>query len=222
LLFVLLAATTFFNAPLEDHANPFLTPLHSTAPWYLLWAQGLIKLPDIFGGILEGKFVWGLILPGIFFAILFGLPYIDRNPSRRWQDRKLALGIGAALVVLFAVLTWMGTPAYKVQAPPAEEIALEFVPFDRHGEIQDVPWAELIDGAYDTETFVAGAMKYPKHLEELMVGLGKAVEQDLPGGTATLTITTWQRDLKRIDLDLVWPGDETFNQYIYVHKDASH
>lgn len=227
LLGIILAATTFFNAPLEDHANPFVTPLHSTAPWYFLWLQGLIKLPDIFGGLIEGKFVYGVILPGIFFLILFAVPYLDRNPSRRWQDRKLALGIAAVVIVALAVLTWMGSPAYKVKASPAEEIALEFVPVDRHGAIDDVPWEQLVDGFYDAASFAQGDLAQAKELEQFMLDLQKVMDEeqaDFPGGGATLTITTWQRDLKRVDLDIVWQQDgvqQSFNQYTYIHKDAA-
>lgn len=222
-LFILLAATTFFSAPLEGHADPFRTPLHATAPWYFLWLQGLIKLPDIFGGIVEGKFVWGVIVPGIFFTILFGLPYLDRNPSRRWQDRKLALGIAAAVIVLLAVLTWMGSPAYKVEALPAEEIALEFVPDDREGAIHELAWDELLDGSYQTAEIPESDLAQAEQLKELLLKLQTAVEDKIPGGTATLTITTWQRDLKRIDLAIAESEAEaTFNQHTYIHKDTVH
>lgn len=225
LLLLLVSVMTFFGAPLEDHADPFLTPLHSTAPWYFLWIQGLIKLPDIFGGIIEGKFVYGILIPGAVFTFLFALPYIDRNPSRRWQDRKGWIIGGIVAVIVWSVLTWMGSPAYGLRVPPAEEIALEFVPWDRHGEVHEIPWEELDDGSYDTETFVAGAMMYPEHLEEFMVSLGKAMKKELPNGVATVDITTWQRDLKRIDLGIVWQESGTehsFSQYTYIHMDASH
>ena len=158
-LALLLLVTVFgFRAPLEDHADPYVTPLHATAPWYFLWIQGLIKLPDIFGGLIEGRFIYGVLIPGAVFTFLFVVPYLDRNPSRRWQDRKLALGIAAASVVLLGILTWMGTPAYKAQASPQEEIALEFVPYDRHGEIQDVPWDELVDGTYEATSYTEGSV----------------------------------------------------------------
>ena len=223
LLFMVISVVTFFEAPLEMHADPNLTPLHSTAPWYFLWIQGLIKLPDIFGGLVEGKFIYGVVLPGLVFGLLFALPYLDRNPSRLPQDRKLAIAIGIVAVILFGVLTWMGTPAYKAQASPQEEIALEFVPTDREGAIHELSWDELAEGAYDTETFVSGAMMYPKGLETFMVELREAVEKDLPGGVGTLTITVWQKDLKRIDLDLRWTegGEEhTFQQHTYIHRDT--
>jgi hypothetical protein len=65
---------------------------------------------------------------------------------------------------------------------------------------------------------------YPKHLEEFMVELGKAMEEELPGGVATFTIQPWQKELKRVDLDLAWPvdGDEqTLHQHTYIHQNAA-
>ncbi|MER3459294.1 MAG: hypothetical protein C4309_12280, partial [Chloroflexota bacterium] len=57
------------HAPLEHHADPQVTPLHTTAPWYFLWIQGLLKLGD--------KTFFGVILPfGIVFPFLAVLPYL--------------------------------------------------------------------------------------------------------------------------------------------------
>lgn len=223
LLAMFVSVVTFFRAPLEMHADPNLTPLHSTAPWYFLWIQGLIKLPDIFGGIIEGKFVYGIIIPGIVIGLLFALPYIDRNPSRRPQDRKLAIGIGIVAIILWAILTWMGTPAYKAQAPLAEEIALEFVPGDREGKIHEIPWDELAEGAYSTDTYSEGSIE-GDHLDEFMKELTEVTEHELPGGIATLTITLWQRELNRIDLDITWPKggeQQTFHQHTYIHRSTA-
>ena len=36
----------FFTAPLESIANPQVTPLHTVAPWYFYWLQGLLKIAD--------------------------------------------------------------------------------------------------------------------------------------------------------------------------------
>ncbi|MGD2206642.1 MAG: cytochrome bc complex cytochrome b subunit [Anaerolineae bacterium] len=224
LLIILVAVTTVFSAPLEDHADPFVTPLHATAPWYFLWIQGLIKLPDVFGGIVEGKFIYGVLLPGAVIGFLYLLPYIDRNPSRRWQDRKFAVGAGIVAVILWSVLTYMGSPNYKVQAPPEQEVALEFLPTDREGHIHEIPWEELIPGSWDTETYDEGTMQVSEHLDEFMADLQRVMEKeqgDLPGGVATITIQIWQRNLKRVDLDIVWQGggkEQTFNQYTYIHK----
>jgi quinol-cytochrome oxidoreductase complex cytochrome b subunit len=223
LLAIFGASVTFFRAPLEMHADPNLTPLHATAPWYFLWIQGLIKLPDIFGGIIEGKFIYGVVLPGLVFGLLFALPYLDRNPSRRPQDRKIALTIGVVTILIWGVLTWMGTPAYKAQASPQEEIALHFVPWDREGLIHEIPWDELAPGTYSTEGYTQGSIP-EEHLDEFMVELKEAVEHDLPGGVAELTITVWQKELSRTDLDLTWPAngeEQTFHQHTYIHQNVA-
>ncbi|HXV41988.1 MAG TPA: cytochrome b N-terminal domain-containing protein, partial [Anaerolineae bacterium] len=44
----------FYSAALEHHADPLKTPLHTTAPWYFLWLQGMLKLGD--------KTLWGVII----------------------------------------------------------------------------------------------------------------------------------------------------------------
>jgi hypothetical protein len=60
-----------------------------------------------------------------------------------------------------------------------------------------------------------------------MVELQKVMEKEqehLSDGVATLTITTWQRDLKRVDLDITWQEggeQQTFNQYTYIHQAAA-
>ena len=33
----------FYHAPLENHADPQVTPLGTTAPWYFLWIQGAFE-----------------------------------------------------------------------------------------------------------------------------------------------------------------------------------
>ena len=57
-----------------------------------------------------------------------------------------------------------------------------------------------------------------------MVELQEAVEDELPGGVGILTIRTWQRELRRTELDLTWPeeGEEqTFHQRTYIHRAAA-
>jgi quinol-cytochrome oxidoreductase complex cytochrome b subunit len=223
-LVIFAISVSFFRAPLEAHADPGLTPLHSTAPWYFLWVQGLIKLPDIFGGIIEGKFIYGVVIPGVVIGVLFFLPYLDRNPSRRPQDRKLIIPAGIIFIILWVVLTYMGTPAYKAQASPPEEVALEFVPTDREGMIHEIPWDGLEDGVYATDTFVDGATADHEPLEEFMVELSAAMEEQIPGGVAALTIQTWQNELKRVDLDITWPedgGERAFQQHTYIHRNSA-
>ena len=75
------------------------------------------------------------------------------------------------------------------QASAAEEVALVFVPYDWHGEIHEVPWDQLVDGEYTTESFTKssviavdpehGALRYgekPDGLLEFMVHLSEAMK----------------------------------------------
>ncbi len=150
-VFAIVAFSTFaFHAPLEHHADPFRTPLHTTAPWYFLWIQGMLKDPFVLP-LLRGlrdflridlvQFydspVWqGVILPTVIFGILFVVPYIDewwdrfwgRTPSRLGRNRKLGLFIGALTLVLFVLFTYFGTPMFGVSAPPAVEIGQKYIP----------------------------------------------------------------------------------------------
>lgn len=94
---ILMAVSVFFNAPLEDKANPGITPNPAKAPWYFV---GLQELLHYFHPLLAG-----IILPGILITFLMALPYIDKNPSRRFRDRRLAillwiLGSAVALVLV--------------------------------------------------------------------------------------------------------------------------
>lgn len=180
--------------------------------------------PSIAAWLGEEPPPYGVVLPGLVIALLFLLPYLDRNPSRRPQDRKLMISAGILFIVLWAVLTWMGTPAYKAKASPPEEVALEFVPTDREGRIHEIPWDGLEEGVYDTDTFTEGATNNPEHLEAFMVGLREAMEVELPDGVAVLTVQIWQRELKRVDLDITWPegGEEhTFKQHTYIHRSSA-
>ena len=68
---------------LETIANPGSTPLHTVAPWYFYWLQGLLKIAD--------KMIAGVVLPGVLLVLLMAIPYLDPNPSRRGKDRRVAI-----------------------------------------------------------------------------------------------------------------------------------
>ena len=89
------------NAPLRDPANPNLTPNPAKAPWYFL---GLQELLHYFAPTTAGVLVPGFVLVGL--AIL---PYIDRNPSRAYADRKVAIITFTMFVVFWAVVTLAGS-----------------------------------------------------------------------------------------------------------------
>lgn len=200
LTFGLIAINQFFwNATLESHANPFVTPQHTKAPWYFLWLQGMLKVGD--------KFFFGLMLAGVMFGGLFLLPYIDRNPSRKFKDRKVAL-IGAFVAtVMIAFLTYAGLPAYGIQETATSELVFEWVPGEGEGKVDHVPFEALPTSSCTadsfTKTFVscdeAALTPEAKHMfEEFQADVEHWKELDRPfaeqGGDATLTVEPWQFD----------------------------
>jgi quinol-cytochrome oxidoreductase complex cytochrome b subunit len=96
----LIVFSTFVNAPLRELANPNLTPNPSKAPWYFLGLQELLRYFH--------PMVAGVLVPTLYFGLLFVLPYADRNPSTKPGDRKLALVLWTMLLAFFAILTIIG------------------------------------------------------------------------------------------------------------------
>jgi menaquinol-cytochrome c reductase cytochrome b/c subunit len=72
----------FWNAPLEELANPAKTPNPAKAPWYFLGLQELVSHSALLGGV---------VAPALMVLALIAIPYLDRNPSRRPADRKWAI-----------------------------------------------------------------------------------------------------------------------------------
>jgi menaquinol-cytochrome c reductase cytochrome b/c subunit len=103
-LLVVMAALTFFSvavdAPLRELANFNQTPNPSKAPWYFLGLQELLRY-------LHPQ-VAGVTIPTVIIIALFAWPFIDRNPSNRPDDRKLAIVLFSFFMLSFAVLTIIG------------------------------------------------------------------------------------------------------------------
>jgi quinol---cytochrome c reductase cytochrome c subunit, bacillus type len=103
-LLVVMAALTFFSvavdAPLRDLANFNQTPNPSKAPWYFLGLQELLRYfhPQ----------VAGVTIPQVVILVLIAAPFLDRNPSTRPDDRKLAIVLFSFFVLSFATLTTIG------------------------------------------------------------------------------------------------------------------
>lgn len=126
----------FFHAPLENHADPQVTPLHTTAPWYFLWIQGLLKLGD--------KVIMGIVAPTLIFGLLFVYPYLDLTPSRRYAHRRIALTMCMLFVLAWTITTYMGTPYYGVETSNDIEIAQELIPQEGVGPVRAVPYDEWL------------------------------------------------------------------------------
>ena len=228
-LIMVLAVSFFYDAPLENNANPLSTPLHTLAPWYFLWIQGLLKLGD--------KTLMGVIVPTILLLSFLVMPYIDVGPFRRYSKRRLAISMSLVFMAGIAVLSWMGTPAFLVQTSLDQEIFFELAPSEKVGLVRAVPYEELealVGTALTTEDFES-TVPEGSELWHVMAEYRDLVDEarevpfdqgGLPNAEANLVISQLQPDLVGVTLRLVWdnedvPGETLTNEVLVpVHRDA--
>ncbi|MGB7805468.1 MAG: menaquinol-cytochrome c reductase cytochrome b subunit, partial [Actinomycetota bacterium] len=124
-MFILLAAlvifSTFINAPLRELANSNLTPNPSKAPWYFLGLQELLRYFH--------PMIAGITIPTFILVGLAAVPYVDRNPSTKPGDRKIAITLMTILFMFGATLTIIGSffrgPGYNWVWPWAQGVFFE-------------------------------------------------------------------------------------------------
>jgi menaquinol-cytochrome c reductase cytochrome b/c subunit len=100
-LTVLTVMSIFVNAPLLALANYNQTPNPSKAPWYFLGLQELLTMFH--------PMVAGVTIPGMGLFLLILSPYIDKNPSNKPEDRKVAVSLFAVFMMFWAVLVIIGS-----------------------------------------------------------------------------------------------------------------
>ena len=97
----LLVLSTILQAPLLEAANFNATPNPSKAPWYFLGLQEMLSYFD--------PQIAGVTVPTVIGIVGFMMiPYIDRNPSTRPSDRKLAIMMFTIFLAGCATLTILG------------------------------------------------------------------------------------------------------------------
>lgn len=209
----------FFQAPLESIANPQSTPLHTVAPWYFYWLQGLLKIAD--------KMIAGVILPGVLLVLLAAIPYLDPNPSRRAKDRRVAIISGIVAGIVMIILSWMGTPQYAVQGAPAVEVVQELMPEEGAGHVREVGYEHLPVGVYDTrELLVTEDEEFNEILHEFEASIThfQETDPDFNNAYGILTITQNQPRLKKIAWQINWVTadgvEEVFNRDFYLHENS--
>jgi len=72
-LIILFAWSIGIDAPLEEPANPAVTPNPAKAPWYFLGLQELLVYFD--------PWIAGVVIPGLCIVGLMAIPYLDINPK---------------------------------------------------------------------------------------------------------------------------------------------
>jgi quinol-cytochrome oxidoreductase complex cytochrome b subunit len=234
-LAVLVVGSAFFyDAPLENQADPANTPLHTVAPWYFLWIQGMLKLGD--------KSLWGVVVPTILLVLHMALPYYDYNPSRRARDRRFAWAVSFFSVGVIVILSFMGSSAYLVGGAPETEVGFQFMRPERLGpeDIRNVAFDDLLPGSYDTsaldETLKGNSPDLYQALEELqqliVLYQHPGLQKQLTGGHGMVSIEDWTKDekgqttLRKITLTIQWVNEQgqaqSFVKSVYVHRDSSY
>ena len=103
LIIVMVVVALFWDAPLEQLANPLLTPNPAKAPWYFLGLQELLHFFP--------PFVAGILIPTLILIALIVIPYFNVNVEAKpmWSEspsRKftISLVVIALLLVLLAIV----------------------------------------------------------------------------------------------------------------------
>jgi quinol-cytochrome oxidoreductase complex cytochrome b subunit len=104
------------RSPLEEPANPLVTPNPAKAPWYFLWLQEIVTDTTftVFGVTVNGAFLGGVILPGLLIGLLTAWPWLDRSSRGTagvWlpRERRTQNAVFLLLVLLVVALTIVGT-----------------------------------------------------------------------------------------------------------------
>ena len=76
----------FWDAPLEQLANPLLTPNPAKAPWYFLGLQELLHFfpPFVAGVLIPTLVLMGLIVIPYFHVNVEGKPLWEKNAAKRF------------------------------------------------------------------------------------------------------------------------------------------
>ncbi len=102
-------------SPLEEAANPLVTPNPAKAPWYFLWLQEIVADTTLRVGPLSinGALVGGVLLPAFLLVVLTVWPWFERSPASTvgvWlpAERRTQLLVFGGIAVLVAGLTIVG------------------------------------------------------------------------------------------------------------------
>jgi quinol-cytochrome oxidoreductase complex cytochrome b subunit len=185
-LIALATIALYPGAPLESHSNSLKTPLHTVAPWYFYWLQGLLKIPHMIPFLPAGissavdqffanvlgitpKIFWGVVVGPLAFLLLMVVPYIDPNPSRRYKDRKIMLALGALFAFVLLYLSLAGIPTGVpitgfgyVGGDPATEVGQEFIPDEGVGPVKRTPYEALLPSEQPYEVYDAPNTESPE------------------------------------------------------------
>ncbi len=114
----LVAWSLLLKAPLEEPANPTISPNPSKAPWYFLGLQEMLVYYD--------PWIAGVLLPTMIIIGLCAIPYIDRDPKtagyysfkqRRFGITVFLFGFWIMWILLIVTGTFLRGPNWNFFGP---------------------------------------------------------------------------------------------------------
>jgi menaquinol-cytochrome c reductase cytochrome b/c subunit len=106
---LLLVTSFFIDAPLGTLANSNDVPAINKAPWYFMGLQELLRYFH--------PMIAGVTMPGVALVFLAAAPYLDKNPSARPENRKLANMAFTFFLTMWTILVIIGSflrgPGYE-------------------------------------------------------------------------------------------------------------
>ncbi len=103
---LLIVWSIVLQAPLEEPANPTLSPNPAKAPWYFLGLQEMLVYFD--------PWIAGVLFPSLMILGLMAIPYLDKNKEGvgyySFEQRKMAVSLYMfGWLVLWVLLLLIGT-----------------------------------------------------------------------------------------------------------------
>ena len=153
-LIVLALASLFFDAPLEEMANPYHTPNPAKSPWYFVGLQELLHYfpPVVAGVLLPALAVIAVAIIPYFQANLEVVGFYEREAKRRFAILSLFVGAVSALLVIYRVWPVL-VPTLMVYVA----IGIPLVPFVSarlKKRLERIPLADWIMIWFSTVTIV--------------------------------------------------------------------
>src|ERR1700757_4465418 len=107
LIIAMVLISLFWDAPLEQLANPLLTPNPAKAPWYFLGLQELLHFfpPFVAGILIPTLVVIALVVIPYFHVNVEGEPIWARRPPQRLRAVLISLLVLLASLALFHAWT---------------------------------------------------------------------------------------------------------------------
>lgn len=117
LVIAMVVVALFWDAPLEQLANPLLTPNPAKAPWYFLGLQELLHFFP--------PFVAGILIPTLVVIALFVIPYFNVNIEGEAIWSHPAQNLKIVLATIFLLLAFLAFfDAWTIFVPTALVAAL--------------------------------------------------------------------------------------------------